>query len=105
MNIKNIKVKDIMNKEIITVDIDTTITNASKIMTEKNIGFLPILNKGNLVGVLTDRDIINRIISKEKDIYASVFLAMSTNIISVKKNDDISIAITKMYRTINGVNI
>ena len=96
MNIKNIKVKDIMNKEIITVDIDTTITNASKIMTEKNIGFLPILNKGNLVGVLTDRDIINRIISKEKDIYASVFLAMSTNIISVKKNDDISIAITKM---------
>lgn len=96
MNNKNIKVKDIMNKEIITVDIDTTITNASKIMTEKNIGFLPILNKGNLVGVLTDRDIINRIISKEKDIYASVFLAMSTNIISVKKNDDISIAITKM---------
>ena len=96
MNIKNIKVKDIMNKEIITVDIDTTIVDASKILTDNNIGFLPVLEKGKLVGVLTDRDIINRIISKEKDIYASVFLAMSTDIISIQKNDDISIAISKM---------
>ena len=91
-----IKVKDIMNKDIITIDIDTTIANASKIMTKKNIGFLPVLNKGNLSGIITDRDIINRIVSKEKDIYASVFIAMTTNVITVQKNDDISIAISKM---------
>lgn len=96
MNTNNIKVKDIMNKDIITIDIDTTITNAAKIMTDNNIGFLPVLNKGSIVGVLTDRDIINRIISKEKDIYASVFLAMSTDIESIQKNDDINIAINKM---------
>lgn len=96
MNTNNIKVKDIMNKDIITIDRDTTITNAAKIMTDNNIGFLPVLNKGSIVGVLTDRDIINRIISKEKDIYASVFLAMSTDIESIQKNDDINIAINKM---------
>ncbi len=93
---ENIKVKEIMNKNIITVDIDTTIVQAAKLMNEHNIGFLPVLNKGNIVGVLTDRDIITKIISGERDIYASVFLAMNTNIISVNKNDDISIAITKM---------
>ena len=91
-----IKVKDIMNKDIITIDIDTTIASASKIMSKKNIGFLPVLNKGNLSGIITDRDIINRIVSKEKDIYASVFIAMTTNVITVQKNDDISIAISKM---------
>lgn len=96
MIIKNIKVKDIMNKNIITVDIDTTIASAAKIMSENNIGFIPILNKGDLVGVITDRDIINRIISKEKDIYASVFIAMTTDIVTIQKNDDISLAISKM---------
>lgn len=96
MNIKNIKIKDIMNKNVICVDINTSIHETAKIMTKNNIGFIPILNKDKLVGVVTDRDIINRIISKEKNINDSISIAMSTNIISAEKCEDISIAITKM---------
>jgi len=91
-----IKVKDIMNQNIITITEQTSIVEAAKLMTKHNIGFLPILNNDKLVGVITDRDIIKNVINKEKDIYAAVKIAMTTNTITVNKNDDISIAITKM---------
>lgn len=91
-----IKVKDIMNQNIITITEQTSIVEAAKLMTKHNIGFLPILNSDKLVGVITDRDIIKNVINKEKDIYAAVKIAMTTNTITVNKNDDISIAITKM---------
>ena len=91
-----IKVKDIMNQNIITITEQTSIVEAAKLMAKHNIGFLPILNNDKLVGVITDRDIIKNVINKEKDIYAAVKIAMTTNTITVNKNDDISIAITKM---------
>ena len=92
----HIQVKDVMNRKLVSIDKDTTIVEAAKIMIQNDISFLPILNKGNLIGILTDRDIINRIIGKERDIYASVFIAMTTNIITINKNEDILSAIKLM---------
>lgn len=49
--------KDIMIKEIITVDSETSIEKANSIMIENKIGCLPILEMGELVGILTKNDI------------------------------------------------
>jgi Predicted signal-transduction protein containing cAMP-binding and CBS domains len=59
------KVKDIMTKSLVVANIDNTISDVSKMMKEYDIGFIPVKDKKDYVGVITDRDIVTRIISKE----------------------------------------
>ncbi len=54
--------KDIMIKEVITVDSETSIEQAKKLMIEHKIGCLPILELGDLVGILTKND-LNKLLS------------------------------------------
>lgn len=49
--------KDIMVKHIITVDSETSIEMANKIMKDNNIGCLPIIELEDLVGILTKNDL------------------------------------------------
>jgi acetoin utilization protein AcuB len=46
-----------MNPNVITVDADDSMLDATKILKEHNIRHLPVLEKGKLVGVITDRDL------------------------------------------------
>jgi acetoin utilization protein AcuB len=46
-----------MNPNVITVDADDSMLDATKLLKEHNIRHLPVLEKGKLVGVITDRDL------------------------------------------------
>jgi acetoin utilization protein AcuB len=50
-------VKDWMSKDLVTVDEETSIMKASKVMKQNNIQHLPVLKKGRLVGIVSDRDL------------------------------------------------
>ena len=54
------KVKSIMNKVFIT-DPDITLKKAAKIMSDKDIGSLVLVKRKNVVGILTERDIIKNV--------------------------------------------
>lgn len=57
------KVKDLMTKNIITCDNESSIHQIAQKMKEFDIGFMPI-NKGyQIIGILTDRDIVIHMIS------------------------------------------
>ena len=54
-----LKVKDIMTKDIITVTPDTEVFKAAKILLEKRINGLPVVDdSGKLVGILCQSDLI-----------------------------------------------
>ena len=54
-----LKVKDIMTKDIITVTPDTEVVKAAKILLEKRINGLPVVDdSGKLVGILCQSDLI-----------------------------------------------
>lgn len=55
---EDLVVKDIMVKNIVTVKPSTTTAEAIKIMSLKNIGCLPVLSNKKLVGMLTEREIV-----------------------------------------------
>ena len=62
-------VKDIMSKNLITVNRDDTIKKAAELMRQYDIGIIPVLdNNGSLKGVITDRDIVTRSVSKGDDV-------------------------------------
>lgn len=49
--------KDIMVRNIITVSSETSLVEAKKVMMSNKIGCLPILEYGNLIGILTKKDV------------------------------------------------
>jgi len=59
--------KDIMIKNIITVNAGTSLRDAKKIMIRNKIGCLPILEFGELVGILTKNDLLKLLNSMEKN--------------------------------------
>ena len=50
-------VKDWMSKDLVTIDADTSIMKASRVMKQNNIQHLPVLSKGILTGIVSDRDL------------------------------------------------
>ena len=52
------RIRDIMTKNPITVDSETLVLDAQKIMKENKIRRLPIVDKGKLVGIVTKHDLL-----------------------------------------------
>jgi acetoin utilization protein AcuB len=55
--LSKIKVKDVMTKEVLTVQEDTPIEEAARIMADNKIGGLPVMRDGHVVGVITETDL------------------------------------------------
>ena len=54
------QVQDIMNKNVITIDGNTTVEDAAKLMVKENIGCLPVMMDGSLSGIITESDFIGK---------------------------------------------
>ena len=50
-------VKNWMSKNIITVDENDSMQDATKLLKEHDIRMLPVMKKAKLVGIVTDRDL------------------------------------------------
>jgi CBS domain-containing protein len=62
-----VKLKEIMTKEVETVNPDNTLREAAQKMRVRDIGFLPVCEGDQFVGVLTDRDIVLRTTAEGMD--------------------------------------
>lgn len=58
------KVKEIMKKNLITVTPTSFVIEAARQMKEKNVGFLLVVEEGELKGILTDRDITLSVVAE-----------------------------------------
>ena len=50
-------VKNWMSKDIITVNVEDSMQDAGYLLREHNINVLPVMEKGRMVGIVTDRDL------------------------------------------------
>ncbi len=53
-----LKARDIMTTEPVTVLPDLSVKDAARLMVEKRVGALPVLDAGKLVGIVTEGDLI-----------------------------------------------
>lgn len=56
------KVKEIMKSGVVTVASDTPIEEAAMLLCDRNIGCLPVIEEGRLIGIISDRDIFRALI-------------------------------------------
>ena len=91
------QVRDIMQKNVITIDENKSALDAAKLMTEKDISFLVIEKDGKPTGVITERDFVRKIVSKAKDASQIVLSEiMSHKFRWVDPSTDIEDAVQKM---------
>lgn len=57
------KLREIMTKDVEVLHPDDTIRTAAQKMRDRDVGFLPVLEGGELIGVITDRDLVIRIVA------------------------------------------
>jgi CBS domain-containing protein len=60
------KVRDIMQKNVITIQEDKSALDAAKLISEKNISFLVIVKDDKPIGVITEKDFVRKIAAQDK---------------------------------------
>ena len=59
-------VKEIMQKDVEKTVPDTTISEAAKKMKEKDVGYLLVVDGAKLIGIITEEDIVEKVVSEGK---------------------------------------
>ncbi|NLL53103.1 MAG: CBS domain-containing protein [Peptococcaceae bacterium] len=84
------KVKEIMSTDVVFVDGSARVPEIAKVMKQNGIGAVPVVKSGKVVGIITDRDIVLRVLADNKD-YNTVTAEqiMSDDPVCIEENSDI----------------
>jgi CBS domain-containing protein len=95
----SLKVEDVMVKEVITVDEQSTVKEAADIMNKFEIGCLIVTKKGKAGGILTERDLLKRIVGEARDpVKTRVVDIMSKPLIVVEPDMEMEEAAKLMFK-------
>jgi len=61
-----LKVKDVMKTNVVVVNADAPVLDAAKLMAKHSIGSIVVLEKNEAVGILTERDIVRKVVAEKK---------------------------------------
>lgn len=104
------RVKDVMQKEVITIDRDQNLQYAVEILEKRKISRLPVVDKGMLVGIVTERDIAKSLGSSKSDRISPAHVhmggAMSKDLVTLAQDDAVETAASKMLeKNISGIPV
>ncbi len=85
--------KNWMSKTVITVDVNDSMHDAMKLLKEHNIRMLPVMKDGELVGIVTDRDIKRASASDATalEIHELTFLMLKIKVISIMNKNPVTV--------------
>jgi CBS domain-containing protein len=88
--------REIMTKNVKTAARDTSLRDVAVIMRDGDVGAVPVVENGKLVGIVTDRDIVVRSIADGKNADSKAGDAMTSELFTVKPDDFVFQAIRLM---------
>lgn len=93
------KVKDLMNKEIIAVSVNDSLDKVAQLMFENHIGSILVHQDHEPIGIITKRDIIERVILNCQDPCEVKAKDVATrNLITISSGETIKDALMLMYK-------
>ena len=92
------KIKECMCQDVCFVKPDCKVFDAARIMNENHIGCIPVCDEEkNILGLLTDRDIVLRTVARDKDAKSTqVSEIMTTKVCTCRCDDDVEKAQSTM---------
>ena len=95
----SLKVEDVMVKEVITIDENATVKEAAEVMNKFEIGCLIAIRKGKAMGIITERDLLKRVVADAKDANKTkVKDIMSSPLVVVEPTMDLEEAVKLMFQ-------
>ena len=92
-----VKVKDAMQRSAICLESNASIIEIAECMREAESGVVPIQHGGNLIGIVTDRDIARQVLADPDDVNKTIASdIMTRKIVSCSPDDDLRAAFTVM---------
>ena len=91
------KVSDAMTSQVSTAAPTDTVRKVAQVMAHVETGAVPIVENGKVVGLVTDRDIVLRVVAEGRSFDSPISEAMSDGeVLSVKEDDILADATAKM---------
>jgi CBS domain-containing protein len=92
-------VKEVMTSNPVTVEADASVVDAARVMKNEDTGVVPVTDGGRLVGTITDRDIVVRVLAEEKGPQATTVRDVaSTELVTVDPQHELDEALRSMAR-------
>jgi CBS domain-containing protein len=93
------KIREVMTPAPETIQADRPASEAAKKMKEADAGMIPVMDNGNLLGTVTDRDIALRVVAEGKDPQSTtVGEIASKDVVTVQPDESLDDALQKMAK-------
>jgi CBS domain-containing protein len=91
-------IRDLLKGDPVTVEASATVEEAAKLMDQNDIGNVLVVENNEVQGIVTDRDIVVRVVAKGNGPDASVREAATTDLETLEPDASIDDAIKKMQQ-------
>ena len=91
-------VRDFMTTNVITIDVQGTVLEAAKLMHQQDVGDLVVMEGIVAKGIVTERDLVRRVMAQKKPLDTKVSEIMSHPLITIEEESSLRDAARKMVK-------
>jgi CBS domain-containing protein len=91
-------VRDFMTTNVITIDVHRTVLDAAKLMHQQDVGDLVVMEGNEPKGIVTERDLVRRVMAQKKPLETKINEVMSYPLITIEEDSSIKDAARKMVK-------
>jgi CBS domain-containing protein len=93
------QIKDVMTENPVSCEPQASVTEAAKVMAREDVGPVPVVEGNRLVGLVTDRDLIVRVLAEGRDPQGTtVGEVASTDLVTLSPEQDLDEALQLLAR-------
>jgi CBS domain-containing protein len=94
---ENHRIRELMTESPRTVRSDATVVEAARVMSNDDVGLVPVVDGDRLVGTVTDRDIAIRVVAEERDPGSTTVREIaSTDLVTIDPEQELGEALRLM---------
>ena len=95
----NERVREVMTPAPTTIEAGEDVVEAARLMAAQDVGSLPVVDNGELVGIVTDRDLAVQVLAKDLDPHKTTVASVcSENPVVVGPEDSLEDALQRMAK-------
>jgi CBS domain-containing protein len=91
-------VKSLMTKRVLTIESKETVLEGAKLMSQKEVGDLIVVDNEMPVGIVTERDFVRRIMARGKTLDTKISNVMSSPLVTISPDASVKEAARKMVK-------
>lgn len=90
-------IRDVMNRNVITIQSEVSAREAAKIMSKNQIGSLVVIDENKIMGILTETDIVKKIVSEDRDLdETKIKDIMTEKVLTIEPDKKVEDAVSMM---------